>query len=64
MWVVETGEVDEPDAVAHCSLEIRPSTQGEAGFAHTARSHQRQEASAGECCLHFRQQAPPAHKAR
>ena len=64
MWVFKTGKVDEPDTVTQGSLEVGARTQGEAGFAHTAGSHQRQEASARECRLDLRQQAPPAHEAR
>jgi hypothetical protein len=64
MWVFKAGEVDEPDTVTHGPLKVGACAQGETGFANTARSHQRHEASAGESRLDLRQQASPSDEAR
>src|SRR6266576_389796 len=63
MRIFETGKVDEPDAVAHGSSEIRGGASGETGFANAARSDQSQEASIGECRLHLGQQSAPTDEA-
>lgn len=62
MGIFETGEVDEPNAVVHGPLEIRGGAESEAGLAYAARSHQGEQAGAGECGFDLGQQLAPADK--
>jgi hypothetical protein len=63
MRIFEAGQVDEPDAIAHCSSEIRGCAQGESGLAHTAGPHQGEEAGIREHGFDFGEQSAPSDEA-